>query len=173
MIRLSILLYLLAASAAFALGQAQKPSPEFTLAIQAEQSSVKAGQLVVVIVSHMNITGHVINDGRTSNPMEYLTFRISRDGIPVDETAVLKQMHGIGLGPGEVYLTGMTSPSAARLKPGKSSQDTVEVSSYYDMSKPGTYSITVSQETRLGTPEESTTVTSNTITITVLPTEAQ
>jgi hypothetical protein len=117
----------------------------------------------------MNITGHVIIDSRTGDPIEFLTFQISRDGIPVDETTRFKKMHGIGLAPGEVFLSGMGGPSVVKLKPGESCNSIVNVSNYYDMSKPGTYSVTVSRESPPGLPEESPTVKSNTITITVLP----
>jgi hypothetical protein len=168
LIRRSMFSYLFLISVASVLGKGQNPSPEFTLAIQAERQSVEVGQTVVINVTRQNITDQTIDDNRTTNPMEYLTFRVSRDGVPVAETAELQKMHGRGLAPGEVQ-TIVTSPYFAKLKPGESSHDTVEVSHYYDMSKPGTYSISALQETRPGLPEKSVSVKSNTITITVLP----
>lgn len=171
-IRLLLLLCLLLIFFEPALGQIQGPSPEFVLTIQAERQSVEAGQPVIISVSRRNVTGHIIENNRTTNPMEYLTFRVTCGGEPVNGTAELLKMRGIGLRAGEVH-TLVTSPYFAKLKPGESSHDTVEISYYYDLAKPGTYAISASQETRPGSPEKSMTVRSNTITVRVLPTENQ
>ena len=160
--------YLFLMCPAFVLCQGQKPAPEFTLAIDVERPSVKAGQSIVINLYRKNKTEHTINDNRTTNPMEYLNFRITRDGAPVDETAMLRKIRGTDLRPDEEH-TAVSSAYFGKLKPGESAHETITVSDYFDMSKPGIYSVSVSQETYPGIPERSVTVNSNTITITELP----
>jgi len=160
------MLFFLGSFSISALGQTPKPKPEFTLFVESNSSIVEAGQPVVVVVSRKNITEKTIEDGRTTNPMEYITFEILRDGIPVDEKEVLQRM--LGKIPGEER-TLVSSSFVSNLKPGESSHDTAELSFYYDMSKPGIYSITASQETHPAFPDKSVTVKSNTMSITILP----
>jgi hypothetical protein len=108
---------------------AQKPTAAFTLAIQAKQPAVEAGKPLVIVVTRKNVTKQVLDDTRTTNPMEYLTFHVSRDGMPVEETEVLKKMQGSSSGHAAVTVS---SPYFASLKPGKSSRDMVEISFYYE-----------------------------------------
>jgi len=54
-----------------------------------------------------------------------------------------------------------------RSQPGQYVTDELEVNDFYDMSKPGTYEITVSKETNPDHPEKSVTVKSNTLTVVV------
>ena len=53
------------------------------------------------------------------------------------------------------------------IKPGESFQVFLDLADRYDLSRPGTYEVTVSRETDPDHPEKSVTVKSNTITIVV------
>jgi hypothetical protein len=165
---------MLLAALAIAAGSAQGASKaSFTLSIHAQQDAVKAGSPVMVDVVRTNVSNRVINDSRTFNPGEYYTFYVTRGGGPAGETRELRDIKE-----SRAAVQDPTSPRRSvtswrlgSLKPGKTSRDVVPVSSFYDMSQPGQYTIQLEQpdypEGKLAVKSNAIAVKSNTITVAV------
>jgi len=93
------------------------------------------------------------------------------DGAPAEETDSMRDLRE-ERHPTKPTLWAGSVPRPATIKPGKSITFPLEIRGYFDMTKPGTYTITVSQETFPSDPEKSVTVKSNTLTIVVPEPEA-
>lgn len=91
-------------------------------------------------------------------------FKISvlLDGMPLEEREGIQKIRkqGTPKGYGSFRMLRCT-------KPGESATQELNITNFYDMSKPGKYEITVTRETDPDHPEKSVTVKSNTLTIVV------
>jgi hypothetical protein len=94
---------------------------------------------------------------------------ISRDGGPVAKTREMLR-HEEPPTDGEFTTNG---PFFLTLRPGKDAETDFRMSDYYDMTEPGAYEITLTEEADPFHTHKIMVVQSNTIKITVVPAEAQ
>lgn len=139
-----------------------KSKATFSLSIQAVQSTVKAGVPVEVEVSKTNTSNFVLNNSRTNNPGENYLFDVRRDGVPAAETEELRHLRKPGSAHAEKegsipYATSYLIGS--EIAPHKTFKESLPVSTYYDTSQPGKYTIQLQQGK----------VKSNIVTVTVEP----
>jgi hypothetical protein len=157
----------------------ERPKPWFSLSIEATDPSnppeFYTADRQVVMVTYTNISDE---DSSFSCYMEQacgLDMHVLLDGAPAKETEGMRelreerhptkpvrQVNGV---PAPQWSGSVQAPHT--LKPGKSVTRPLAIADYFHMSKPGTYTITVSQETDPNHPEKSVTVWSNTLTIVV------
>lgn len=173
-------------AAASAMGQSGQPS--FSLAISTSSDVVKAGSEVRVKISLVNRSDHDIglNVERTCPCGEaHANIEVQDEkGVRAPLTRRGHIMRGeavdsVAEGPTGTQTGNAAQPAPGRveddlvvgsdffytLQPGKALNDVILANKLYDLSKPGKYSIQVSRFD----PESKTTVTSNTITVTVVP----
>jgi len=149
-----------------------RPKPWFSLAIEASDPShppmFYTADRQVVLVTFTNISDQ---DG---SYLEYgidrgLDMHVLRDGAPVEETdnmrAVTEERHPTKVS--KYPSQGGSYRPPTTIKAGKGFTVPLPVGDFFDMTKPGTYTITVSKETFPHDPARSVTVWSNTITIIV------
>ncbi len=170
-----VLIFAMQATALYA-QTSEKPKPGFTLTISGGEDSYYKGMYYVSVIE-TNISSQVIREGGCL-PLIYMSgFNIDvvYNGIPLkmDETTPSVQ-HLRKHQAHPVPCSGSISGHEAQPGGGPEGafEDHLMISQYFDMSKPGTYDITVSKETFPGHPEKSVTVRSNTITIIVPEPEA-
>jgi hypothetical protein len=141
-----------------------KPAPGFNLTI----SEVHPGGMIPNV--HTLLVEYTNTSKVDYHPNGCWEFRgmynmiVLSDGIPAKETDNMRKLRKFRDGANCFEGGGLI---AGYLKPGKTSKEYLEVSYYYDMTKPGTYEITVTRETFPWNPEKSVTVKSNTLTIVV------
>jgi hypothetical protein len=153
---LRVLILLLATTAS-----ARTPA---SLTIRMQEIIVRSGSTVMVVVTETNNTDRVILGSRTSNPGEYYSFTVLRDGKPVPETEELRRLQKPrepgpeeqGKGLTGVYMSNVIFED---LQPHESKQEDVAVSRYFNMTAPGKYSIRLRQGK----------LKSNVVTVTVTP----
>jgi hypothetical protein len=149
----------------------EKPKPGFTLTISGGEDSYYKGMYYVSVIE-TNISNQVIREGGCL-PLTYMTgfnIEVVYNGIPLkmDETSPSVQhlrKHQAHPVPCSGSLNGHEAQPGGG--PEGAFEDHFMISQYFDMSKPGTYQVTVSKETFPHNPEKSVTVRSNTITIIV------
>ena len=148
----------------------EKATPKFTLTLS--NGGVDAWGGYVLAVTETNISNEVIREGGCL-PLAFkngvnITVVYNGVNIKMDETKPMV-LHFRKHRAQPVPCSGSVSGHEA--KPGggpeSSFEDNVDISLLYDMSKPGTYEITVSKETFPHDPDKSVTVKSNTLTIVV------
>jgi hypothetical protein len=155
----------------------ERPKPWFSLSIEATDPSNPPEHYTadrqVVMVTFTNISDE---DHSYSCNMEQacgVDMHVLLDGAPTKETEGMhvlrearhptkpaRQMNGVSA---PQWSGSVQAPHT--LKPGKSVTRPLAIADYFDMTKSGTYTITVSQETFPYDPAKSVTVWSNTITI--------
>jgi len=150
----------------------ERPNPGFTLLIsEVPRSKISEGYppdyhlLTVTWIS----TSDDFKEDPVMDPENMLNMIVLRDGAPAQETDLMRDLRKTR----EAIAAGETTPSALIVprphKPRHSVESQLEISGYFDMSQPGTYTITVNRETFPFEPEKSVTVWSNTLTIVVPP----
>jgi len=148
----------------------EKPAPRFTLTIS-NGGPDSLGRYVLE-VTETNISNEVLRESVCVPAAFEVGIKVSviYNGSPLDmdETRpatryIKSKREGKGLCPGKVF-THEAKPGGG---PEGAFEDNLDVSLLYDMSKPGTYEITVYKETFPHSPEKSVTVKSNTIAIVV------
>ena len=155
---------------------AQTPESQtlnFTLAIEEKPLEAEnAPGTHILLVKYTNNSDAVQRDSCMVIPDEY-NIHVKRDGIAIEkrkskrDTANHSEEGRTGL---RIEVTHRGSPCHSDnkgLNPGQSVKFPLWVSSEYDMTRPGTYEITVTRETDPWNPEKSVTVKSNTLTIVV------
>lgn len=158
----------------------QKTEPTFALSIEEKPLSAEnTPGTHLVLVKYTNIPATVQWDSCVVSPWVY-SLAVLRDGTPMERrtkaaTETESQEEGNDQ-PGRhkirVFDSGPVCSKLARgIDPGQTVKFTLWATAEFDMSVPGTYDITVSRETDRGHPERSLIVKSNTISITVLPTD--
>lgn len=153
-------------------GQTETPKPPFTLTISINPSnptqddtgdktvSVRAG--VTVRIRKTNVIAHEIpKQGPDNGPFQCIFEVRDSNGNPAP---LHKETGQQFLGGGPVPLFGTKDMV---LQPGESKIDFAPVSEWYDLSKPGTYTIEVSQH--VSSSPNSAVVRSNKITVTIKP----
>ncbi len=111
-------------------------------AIQPGVSSWKLGTAVFVIVTMINESDRVVHYGLTNPGWDYEMDVRDASGNPVPETERLRKLK-------ENLKNGLIITDRnilGSLKPHETAQDTIEVSSFFDLSSPGDYSIQVQRE---------------------------
>jgi hypothetical protein len=151
-------------------GQAtERPKPGFSLSIEeAEVSPLSSGypsDYHKLLVTYTNISN---NDENYSNSdsAHALDMHVLLDGAPAQEREGMRELRE-ERHPTKPAIRAPSVRSPTTIKPGKGFAFPLEISGYFDMTKPGTYTITVSKETYPNDPSKSATVWSNTITIVV------
>jgi hypothetical protein len=141
--------------------------PGFTLSISVFHRGGMPPNTHLLDVKTTNTSN--VRSCETVRPNHSWKFNISvlLDGIPLEEKEGIQKIRkeGIPRGYGGFVQLWCT-------KPGESALEELNVTDFYDMSKPGTYEITVSRETDPDHPDKSVTVKSNTLTIVVPQPEA-
>jgi hypothetical protein len=158
-------------------GQATQPSraeqppqaiePLFTLALSAVQGTVASGSPVNARVVTTNTSGREIHFMWDTPPKFYQVDVHDGSGNAPPDTWVRRMCRtNEENSPNGPVSIGM-SMAKLRLKPGAASTDVIDLGTWYDFSQPGTYTIQVRRRAE----EAGTMVTSNPITITVVPGE--
>jgi hypothetical protein len=151
--------------------KSEKPKPRFTLTIS-NSGSDSLGRYVLA-VTETNISNEVLREA-VCIPAAFedrIKVTVVYNGTPLEMNEVKpavqyikkQEKEGKGHCPTKTFLHEV-QPGGG---PEGAFEDNLDVSLLYDMSKPGTYEITVSKETFPHNPEKSVTVKSNTLTIIV------
>jgi len=161
---LQIVLLVLAAAVWLPAQEKVSTKAAASISIRPLASPVKAGSPVMIQVTMINTSDYPFHPFRTTNPGEYYTFDVRRDGTPAVETVNLKRLKKPGQSRPEINDNPVPMPYTTSLlfttiPPHQSLQETVTVSEYYDMSQPGKYIIKL----QLGRAK------SNTVTVTAEP----
>lgn len=149
----------------------ERPKPRFTLTIS--NGGVDSLGRYLLSVTETNISNEVLREAQCM-PLTFevgIKVTIIYNGVPLEmnETKPAVQYirkqdkEGKGHCHGKYYLQ-EAQPGGG---PEGAFAGTLDISLLYDMSKPGTYEVTVSKETFPHDPEKSVTVKSNTLTIVV------
>lgn len=161
---LKIALLIVAASVGLS-AQREISKATCSLSIRPAQINVKAGSPIEIEVNKTNTSNYVLNNSRATNPGENYTFEVRRDGTPAAESETLRHLMKPGStgpeekGTGPIQGRYKTNYIFEDLPPHETFKEMVLVSEYYDMTKPGKYSIQLSQGR----------AKSNTITVIVTP----
>jgi hypothetical protein len=150
----------------------KKHKPDFTLTISTEDTTVKAQKNMDISVSveEKNISRHTVGAGRSSDPVDWYTMSVLVDGHPAPITELYREaLTPKRYGPN---VARTFAPFLVTIKPGQTQTFEIPLTAFFDLSTPGKYEITFSRGTNRGAPDD-VEVKSNTITITVLPPEAQ
>jgi hypothetical protein len=166
------LLLLLSAMQAVAVSaqKPEKPTPRFILTIS--NGGLDSLGRHIVALTETNISSEVLREGVCMPGVFEVGIKVSvvYNGSPlgIDEARpaaqyIKRDKEGNGHCPGKIFMH-EAKPGGG---PEGAFEDNLDVSLLYDMTKPGTYEITVYKETFPHSPEKSVTVKSNTLTITV------
>lgn len=167
----SKLLMLAAAVAVLWAGSTLHAQTPFSITISPSHDGVSAGDGIEKAGSPIYVLAEVKNDsGKTVSSSqwdydEYYTFDVrDAEGYPASETELMRKWKDPGRRKNGHGLI-------SHFKTGESWHEQLYISKFYDMSRPGTYTIQLERQR----PEELGvgTVISNTITITVLPADGQ
>jgi hypothetical protein len=148
----------------------ERPAPRFTLTISGGDMD-SLGRRVVKL-TETNISSGVLQEGVCMPPIFDVNIKVSivYNGLPLemDESRpavqhIKRDNEGEGHCPGKVFVH-EAKPGGG---PEGTFEDSLDVSRLYDMSKPGTYEITVTKETFPHDVIKSVTVRSNTLTVVV------
>lgn len=149
----------------------ERPTPWFTLSIAEKPLSAENSPGAHILqVKYTNISNTVQQDNCVNRPQAYETV-VLRDGVQVGKKKRKSEDSDEASDPRRVKVPFTGAVTCGRITKGVPPQTSVTfplwISSYYDMTEPGTYSVTVKRETFPNDPAKSVTVWSNTITIVV------
>ncbi len=173
-LRLAILV-VVAASAVHAAGQAAAPAeankPEFAITISTPQSTVKSRSEVMVHVEVTNISGSASKlVGATPAVLGYAVDVRDSAGKPVPltrrGTATVNQRFAAGDRDGRRFI-GPGSVTDSLVRPGGVVKEELTVTDFFDLSRPGTYTIQVQRPDFRSQPPGDRMLKSNIITLTV------
>jgi len=133
------------------------------LTIEAEEPVVQAGEPVIVDITRKNMTGETVTLRNHSDAIRWYDFEVRRGSEPVPETEDLR----LAKAPGTAFIE---TREVVTLEPEEITKTGIDLTRFYDMSKPGKYRITAALVCVRCAQDEI--VKSNTITITVLPADA-
>jgi hypothetical protein len=140
-----------------------KTEPQFTLTISSYNGAEFGPGLDRILVKETNISNNVIYDPGCLEARGLITVSVFYNGLPLEERDAARRRHWE-----KHYSQYCTSGGGVNgIKPGKSGEYLVSVAFKYDVSRPGTYDISVTMESDPDHPEKSVTVKSNTITVVV------
>jgi hypothetical protein len=145
-------------------------TPLFSVTLDAPKASLKSGAKLILRVTVTNTSDHNIPFKRTPNPISNEEFRYQieirdADGQPAPPSARVRALQG------QIRMTEDWHNHAYWLKPGESYSDDLEITKFYDLDKPGIYTVSVSKDllTRQYPVALESIVKSNAVTITVVP----
>ncbi|MGC2547777.1 MAG: hypothetical protein WA426_18170, partial [Silvibacterium sp.] len=143
--------------------ESQKPASTFSISIEEDKTAALINpSLYRLLVTLTTTPQGVFVDQFHPEAKNMYNMTVLRDGLPVPETDAMRAL--------ENYRKVDRYPTVQRpfaLKPGETLITTLDVSDYYDISRPGTYQVTVTRQSLPLNPAYSTLVTSNTINIVV------
>jgi hypothetical protein len=141
-----------------------KPKPTFTLSIEEDKDTAQINPRIHRLrVKFTRILPGAELEQFHKEAESMYNMTVLRDGVPAQETGAMRELRNYRKA--DAYPT-IQNPRA--LKPGNTWTTHLDVSDYYDMTKPGTYRITVTRESLPLNLAYSATVRSNTITVVVL-----
>ncbi|HUE05414.1 MAG TPA: hypothetical protein VMR62_38060 [Bryobacteraceae bacterium] len=154
-----------AKATAAAVPEAETPKPEFTLTIAEDKDAPrKSPSLHRVLVKYTRVAIGVESYEFHKEVEGMYNMIVLRDGAPDAETETMRELRR--------FRKVDHDPETLRaqpLKPGESWTQPLDVSDYYDMTKPGAYQVTVTRESLPLNLRYSVPVSSNTITVVVPP----
>lgn len=140
----------------------EKTEPQFTLTIS-EYHGEFGPAFDRIIVKETNISKKVIYDPGCQAERGWITLSVLYNGMPLEERDAARRRYWE-----KHYSEFCTSGGGViGIKPGDSKEYFVSVAFKYDVSRPGTYDVSVTMESDQNHPEKSVTVKSNTITVIV------
>jgi hypothetical protein len=156
------------ACSSYAVAQAAKHEPDFTLTISTDDQTVvsQKDMEVSVNVEEGNISNHPINAGRPNEPGTWYKMIVLRDGSPAPMTERYRKL--VTPEKEDPNVPETADGALWTIKPGQTQMFEVPLAAFFDLSAPGEYKITFSRGTDPGQPD-SVDVESNTITVTILP----
>jgi hypothetical protein len=161
---LLVLLFAMQASVPLA-QEINRPEPAFTLSIEEDKDATRINpDLHRVLVKFTRVAIGVEVEEFHEEAKGMYEIIVLRDGFRVRETDAMRDLRAFRRVDGQP-----TIRNPRFLETGQSWTTPLDVSDYYDMTKPGTYQVTVTRESLPfpGTLARSTTVKSNTVTILV------
>jgi len=164
------LLLFLTLMAAAAVSAAQLDPPAFSIAISVPQDVVTRGSKVKVKITLKNTSNHDIVIPRSNAEDQgvfhnKITVRDEEGNLVADKAAVAARTDKNKDTGSELTNLTMETVINFTLKPGESLKDGIKLSEFYDLSKPGKYSIEVERTDDI----TKAVVKSNTITLAVTP----
>jgi hypothetical protein len=158
------LVLLFTMQAVFVLAQSiKKPEPTFALSIEEDKEAARTNPgLHRVLVKYTHISFGFEDENYHEEAMGMYQMIVVRNGAPVAETDAMRDLRA--------YRKADDNPTIMNpwsLKTGESRTTSLDVSDYYDMTRPGKYQITVTRESLPGNPDFSVPVSSNSVIIVV------
>ena len=147
----------------------EKPAPGFTLTLSEGHEGGFPPSYHRLRVIGTNTSNEVLIVGGCEAQRGVYRISVVHDGVPLEEKDAAARHHREEDAKHTICNQEL---GVNKIKSGGNFEHLVYVSGDYDMSKPGTYEITVSRETFPHNPEKSVTVKSNTLTIVVPEAEA-
>jgi hypothetical protein len=148
--------------------------PAYIVTVAASPTVVKAGSDVKLTITIKNVSDltiyHIVNSGKPGRNWQILV--LDSQGNSANETSNGRKIHGND--PSQHPWSGSVFSGRYPIKPGETFQQTLDLTSEYDLTKPGIYSIQVLRsdvftEDDIKTGKLGTAVKSNTITLTLTP----
>jgi hypothetical protein len=140
---------------------AQGPAPSLSITIRARLEIIKVGSPCFIELTIKNISNHEISFSSIRGELPFEIDTKDEGGIARPESELQREKKqkrsADPIGEFTVY--------QAWLKPGESDRHTVDLNDYYDMTKPGSYTVKV----RRPDPESQAETKSNVIAVTVTP----
>jgi hypothetical protein len=140
----------------------EKPEPGFTLAISQVPYGGTSPGYYTVLVRLTNKSNEERRETDCAAIHGRYSLSVVYDGVRMEERDTVQKLRKQG-----AFETCKGDLKLLRTKPGESQSYELDVTDFYDMSKPGTYQITATKETFPGNPDKSVTVKSNTLSIVV------
>ena len=131
--RFAITVIALTAAISLAIGQSQQGSP-FSLTLQAVNATVQQGAPILVELTTTNNLSQPLKLGKSNPGSEYQMDVRDAQGQPVAQTALYKDLQN------PQYVFRLTTQI---LKPQESAKEQVDIGKFFDLTKPGTYSVQI------------------------------
>jgi hypothetical protein len=141
----------------------EKPAPQFILTVLENHDIGPSFNRVTVRMA--NISNEVVTEPGCAESRGLYILSVLYNGVPLEE----KDAAGRRRREAKDAQFCTRELGINEVKPGESIFHWFAISSIYDVSKPGTYEVTVSRETFPDEPDKSVTVKSNTLTVVVPP----
>ncbi len=145
------------------------PEPQFMLTISEFHGGEFGPGLDRINVKETNISKEVITEPGCMEVRGSFTVSVSYNGAPLDEKDAAARLRSEKKE--QRYCTFGSGING--IKPGESREYLVSIAAKYDVSRPGTYEVTVTREKDPDHPDKSVAVKSNTLTIVVPEPDAE
>ena len=162
----SVVLILMLSSLAAGMPAQAPPAPAtFTLTVRTAKPSVKPGEPVRVSVTLTNVSKNDISVEHDISNKGELFYSVRIQGGNGKGPRKTQYNQALSGEPTSTPMIITSSPINARVSPGKTLVEVIDLKDLYDLSEPGTYSIQVERTD----PYSKTTVSSNKLTIVITP----